>query len=57
MNRFALRLGLTNTRFDNPTGLTNADNYSSAKDIALLTAACLKNHLLRLIFRRKVHKC
>lgn len=57
MNRCALRLGLANTHFDNPTGLTNANNYSTAKDISILTAACLKNHLLRLIFRRKVHKC
>ncbi len=57
MNRQAQFLGLRQTHFDNPTGLTNKMNYSTAKDMALLTSACLKNHLLRKIFRKKVHKC
>ena len=57
MNRQAQILGLKATHFDNPTGLTNKDNYSTAKDMAVLTGLCLKNHLLRRVFRKKVHKC
>lgn len=57
MNRQAQLLGLKSSYFDNPTGLTNKDNYSTAKDMAIMTSICLRNHLLRLIFRKKVHKC
>jgi len=57
MNKYAHELGLKDTQFVNPTGLTNVDNYSTAGDMALLTSICLKNQLLRLIFRKKVHKC
>lgn len=57
MNRYAHTLGLANTRFDNPTGLTNSSNYSTPLDMARLTRICLRSHLLRQIFRRKVHKC
>jgi D-alanyl-D-alanine carboxypeptidase (penicillin-binding protein 5/6) len=57
MNRQAQLLGLSSTHFDNPTGLTNQMNYSTAKDMAHLTSVCLKNHLLRLVFKKKVHKC
>ena len=46
-----------NTKFVNPTGLTHTENYSTAKDMAVLTAACLHNGLLRIIFKKKTHKC
>lgn len=57
MNKYAHKLKLTNTKFVNPTGLTNVENYSTARDLAVLTSVCLKDHVMRLIFKRKVHKC
>jgi D-alanyl-D-alanine carboxypeptidase (penicillin-binding protein 5/6) len=36
MNREALRLGLTNTRFANPHGLPHPDNYATARDLSTL---------------------
>jgi D-alanyl-D-alanine carboxypeptidase (penicillin-binding protein 5/6) len=36
MNRRATALGLKNTRFANPIGLDDANNYSSARDLATL---------------------
>jgi len=38
MNAEARRLDLTNTRFANPTGLADAQQYSTARDLARLTA-------------------
>lgn len=50
-------MGLTQTKFSNPTGLYNINNYSTAQDIATLTSYCLKNHLIRSIMKRKVYNC
>jgi D-alanyl-D-alanine carboxypeptidase (penicillin-binding protein 5/6) len=36
MNREAQRMGMKNTRFGNPHGLPDAENYSTARDLALL---------------------
>jgi len=47
MNKHSFKIGLKNTHFANPTGLSNSKNYSTAYDMALLTAHCLKNHLMR----------
>ncbi len=41
MNRRAIALGLTNTRFANPCGFDAPDHYSSARDLARLTRAAL----------------
>jgi serine-type D-Ala-D-Ala carboxypeptidase (penicillin-binding protein 5/6) len=38
MNRYAAALGLTNTHYANPVGLDQKGNYSSALDLATLTA-------------------
>ena len=57
MNRYAHKLGLEHTHFDNPTGLSNKRNYSSARDMAVATNALLRSNVLRQIVRRKVHKC
>lgn len=48
---------LKNTRFANPTGLSDVGNYSTASDLTKLIAFCLKNHLLRLIFKKKTYAC
>ncbi len=42
MNREAKRLGLVNTRFTNSNGLHSVNQYSSARDMALLSAQILK---------------
>ncbi len=43
MNEKAQELGMTNTHFTNPSGLTEEGHYSSAYDMALLACACLDN--------------
>ncbi len=51
MNREARKMGLKNTRFANPVGLDDKDNYSSAKDLAKLTRKLLKSKRFRRIVR------
>ena len=43
MNEAARDLGLENTHFANPHGLDREGHYGSARDLALLTAAALRN--------------
>ena len=43
MNREAARLGMHNTRFANATGLPHAQHYSTARDLALLAAALIRD--------------
>jgi len=42
MNRRARELGLTDTHYSNPIGLDDPGNYSSARDLARLTARLLQ---------------
>lgn len=49
MNRCAARLGMTNSRFANPSGLNAEGHCSTARDLALLARACLKNETLAAI--------
>jgi len=42
MNREAVRMGLKNSRFANVTGLPNPQHYSTAEDLALLSAAIIR---------------
>jgi serine-type D-Ala-D-Ala carboxypeptidase (penicillin-binding protein 5/6) len=44
MNQEAKRLGMKNTHFTNPVGLSNAEHYSSASDLAVLAAALLRDY-------------
>jgi D-alanyl-D-alanine carboxypeptidase (penicillin-binding protein 5/6) len=44
MNREARRMGMKNTRFANPVGMPDAQHYSSARDLALLAAALLRDY-------------
>ena len=50
MNQKAAELGMKNTHFTNPTGLTDAEHYSSAADMAKLLQAALHNTTFRTIF-------
>ncbi len=45
MNDKAHRLGLKNTHFENPNGLDSPGHYSTAADLATLTAYAMKNPL------------
>ena len=42
MNRYAKDLGMTNTRFVNSSGLPDDGHYSSAKDMAILSASLIE---------------
>ena len=43
MNETAAELGLENTRFANPHGLSAEGHYTTARELAMLTAEALKN--------------
>jgi D-alanyl-D-alanine carboxypeptidase (penicillin-binding protein 5/6) len=43
MNDYAKRLGLTSTHFDDSSGLPSATHYTSARDMALLASALLRD--------------
>lgn len=43
MNDKARQLGLTGTHFENPNGLDSPNHYSTARDLATLTAYAMKN--------------
>ena len=53
MNDAARSLGLQNTHYANPHGLDSEGNYSSARDLALLTAKALENDEFRQICETK----
>jgi D-alanyl-D-alanine carboxypeptidase (penicillin-binding protein 5/6) len=44
MNQEAKRLGMNNTHFTNPVGLSDAQHYSSATDLAVLAAAIVRDY-------------
>jgi len=54
MNQKAEQLGLEHTHFANPSGLDQEGHYSSANDMARLTAYALHNPVFREIVRTKV---
>lgn len=53
MNRKAADLGLENTHFTNPHGLSHASHYTTAYDLALLMEYCMDNELFRHIVAMK----
>jgi len=54
MNGEAQRLGLHDTHFSTPSGVRDADNYSSAWDLAALTRVAMRNPRFRTIVRTRV---
>ena len=44
MNREAQRLGMRNTSFTNASGLPDAQHYSTARDLAILTSRLIEEH-------------
>lgn len=53
MNRKASELGLTNTHFDNPSGLDGETHYTTALELAKLTAYCMQNEIFAEIVQTK----
>ena len=53
MNRKATELDLGNTHFDNPSGLDGETHYTTACDLAKLTAYCMKNDTFAEIVQTK----
>ncbi|MCW8926975.1 MAG: D-alanyl-D-alanine carboxypeptidase [Xanthomonadales bacterium] len=43
MNHYAAQLGLENSHFTNATGLPHEDHYTTARDVALLSAALIRD--------------
>jgi D-alanyl-D-alanine carboxypeptidase (penicillin-binding protein 5/6) len=54
MNEKVEYLGLENTHFNNPHGLDDPEHYSSAEDLARITAYAMKNPTFREIVKTKV---
>ncbi len=55
MNRRAALLGMENTRFLNPSGLTEEGHMSTAADMARLAAACMNNETIaRIVATRSI---
>ena len=52
MNQKAAELGMTQTHFVTPSGLHDDQHYSTAYDMALLTAAAMQNETFREICRQ-----
>ena len=55
MNDKALELGLKNTQFKNPHGLSQKGHYSSAYDLAVIASTGLKNETFKEIVSTKMH--
>jgi len=55
MNELAIELGLTRTRFMNPSGLDVQGLYSTAKDIALLGAKAFSDPVIRAVSQKTTY--
>ena len=53
MNAKAHELGLTDTRFENPSGLPSDGHYTTARELAKITAAALRDPVFRDIVSTK----
>ena len=47
MNKKAEELGLSETHYSNPHGLDDKEHYTTARDLAILSATALKNERIR----------
>ncbi len=56
MNEKARMIGMTRSSFKNPSGLDEEGHYSTASDMAKLTAYALKNPVFQEIVKTKVKK-
>lgn len=49
MNSYAKKIGMNDSNFTNPSGLTDENHYSTAYDMALLTSVAIKNPVFKKI--------
>ncbi|HEY8418940.1 MAG TPA: D-alanyl-D-alanine carboxypeptidase family protein [Clostridia bacterium] len=56
MNQTAKKIGANNSNFANPHGLHHPDHYTTAYDLALISAYAMKNPVFREIVGTKVHQ-
>ena len=56
MNETAKKIGMNNTKFSNPIGKDDKNNYSTASDIAKLLKYSLKNETFKKVFTTKSYK-
>ena len=56
MNDYAAELGLKNTHFVNPHGLSDTDHYTTAYDLALISCYAMKNDDFREIVGKRLEK-
>jgi len=56
MNETAQKAGATNSNFVNPHGLDNENHYTTAEDLAKITAYALKNNTFKEITKTSMHK-
>ncbi len=57
MNELARAMGLSQTRYNNPHGLANVFNRSTAADVAKLSARCMRSRSFRDIVATKEYTC
>lgn len=55
MNKTAQKIGVTNSNFVTPHGLDHKDHYTTAYDLALITANALNNPTFKEIVSTKMH--
>ena len=56
MNERAASLGLRHTSFANPNGLDDENHYSTARDLAVLTACAMENEVFcRIVATKQIH--
>ncbi len=56
MNRRAGELSLENTHFSNPHGLSDENHYTTARELAIITAEAFKHDVFREIVATKTYK-
>ena len=57
MNRLASDLSLTNTHFENPHGLPSDDHYTTARELALISAYAMSNPAFAEIVGKRSYTC
>lgn len=55
MNRVARKIEMASSNFDNPHGLSNPNNYSTAQDLAKLCTYSMRNSAFRKIVQTRRH--
>ncbi|MCL1822946.1 MAG: hypothetical protein FWG44_01965 [Oscillospiraceae bacterium] len=56
MNNYAKKIGCTNSNFTNPDGYHGSNNYSTVRDLALISSAAAKNAMIAAICGKKEHQ-